>query len=100
MKITTTRICPSGARRLCPTPDLCPEGKICYLQTAEGGRTFDSAKHEAPVAPPLTRRAPTFKPDYGIEHSRARVTYEITPLGWAAAIVAICAFVWWAINRF
>ncbi len=93
MKITTTRICPSGARRLCPTPELCQYS--CNLETAEGGRYFDSSVHKEPHPP---RRPPTFRPDYEIEHTK--VSHHLTPLGWLVAIASVAAFVWAAINQF
>lgn len=99
-----TRICPSGAGRACPTPELCLEG--CNLQTTEGGRTYDSTVHEAPQV----RRVPPvqFEPDYGGQRVQVTPWYARIPVvRWCAWICAfgitafyIAGFVLRAINQF
>lgn len=101
--VTSSRICPSGSHRLCPTPELCLLS--CNLQTAEGGRTFDSAVHEAP---PVRRPAPIqFEPDYGGRRVPPRWYKRIPIFRWCTAagvaLITFCAvagFVLRAVNQF
>lgn len=71
------RIYCQSERCECPTPERCMQD--CHFNTAD----LDSVS--------VPRRAPAFKPDYGIEHTK--VSRELTPLGWLIAIAAVAVFV-------